>query len=241
MEVLNMGFEPYAVIVNGICKQLCLKVFPEMSTVTRAIEICNIVEPVESRTNEPIEWACLKRDHKVYAFLAQGIASFPRKECLSEALGASSTDNYPDESIRIPRNQVTELVRDLLTGRARKNLICIISVLSVWFPHISSKGCKTFDGGFVLLENCLQKFKLPEPVLCIGGILQVQLLGRVQKQEIDSLYYICERDFSRIHRFGASIRGWEHMILNTLPGARGIMVNDYDYDGEDDDSDDQYN
>ena len=31
------------------------------------------------------------------------------------------------------------------------------------------------------------------------------------------------------------------MILNTLPGARGIMVNDYDYDGEDDDSDDQYN
>ena len=50
-----------------------------------------------------------------------------------------------------------------------------------------------------------------------------------------------ERDFSRIHRFGASIRGWEHMILNTLPGARGIMVNDYDYDGEDDDSDDQYN
>ncbi|XP_027151396.1 F-box protein At4g00755-like isoform X2 [Coffea eugenioides] len=71
-----------------------------MSTVTRAIEISNIVEPVESRTNEPIEWACLKRDHKVYAFLAQGIASFPRKECLSEALGASSTDNYPDESIQ---------------------------------------------------------------------------------------------------------------------------------------------
>ena len=52
-----------------------------------------------------------------------------------------------------------------------------------------------------------------------------------------------ERDFSRIHRFGASIRDWEHMILNTLPGARWIMVNDYDYDGdgEDDDLDDQYN
>ncbi|XP_027158008.1 F-box protein At4g00755-like [Coffea eugenioides] len=232
-----------------------------MSTVTRAIEISNIVEPVESRTNEPIEWACLKRDHKVYAFLAQGIASFPRKECLSEALGASSTDNYPDESIQntpepsdrigqrpsywSSKGEIDSAVTETLTYKLMAKL-CVITEIhiqpfQVWFPHISSKGCKIFDGGFVLLENCLQKFKLPEPVLCIGGILQVQLLGRVQKQEIDSLYYICERDFSRIHRFGASIRGWEHMILNTLPGARGIMVNDYDYDGEDDDSDDQYN
>ncbi|CDP19867.1 unnamed protein product [Coffea canephora] len=70
-----------------------------MSTVTRAIEISNIVEPVESRTNEPIEWACLKRDHKVYAFLAQGIAAFPRKDCLSEALGASSTGNCLSEAL----------------------------------------------------------------------------------------------------------------------------------------------
>lgn len=39
-------------------------------------------------------------------------------------------------------------------------------------------------------ENILQKFKLPEPVLCIGGILQVELLGRVQRQQLDGLYYI---------------------------------------------------
>lgn len=39
-------------------------------------------------------------------------------------------------------------------------------------------------------ENCLQAFKLPEPVLGIGGILQVELLGRVQRQEMDELYYI---------------------------------------------------
>ncbi|XP_027182145.1 F-box protein At4g00755-like [Coffea eugenioides] len=262
MEVLNMGFEPYAVIVNGICKQLCLKVFPEMSTVTRAIEISNIVEPVESRTNEPIEWACLKRDHKVYAFLAQGIASFPRKECLSEALGASSTDNYPDESIQntpepsdrigqrpsywSSKGEIDSAVPETLTYKLMAKL-CVITEIhiqpfQVWFPHISSKGCKIFDGGFVLLalfakvyirdsgpaalygENCLQAVQAAMTFLCIGG----------------------ERDFSRIHRFGASIRDWEHMILNTLPGARWIMVNDYDYDdydydGEDDDSDDQYN
>ncbi|XP_068650426.1 F-box protein At4g00755-like [Aristolochia californica] len=40
-------------------------------------------------------------------------------------------------------------------------------------------------------ENSLQTFKLPQPVLCIGGILQIELLGRVQKQEMDGLYYIC--------------------------------------------------
>lgn len=39
-------------------------------------------------------------------------------------------------------------------------------------------------------ENRLQKFTLPEPAFCIGGILQIDLLGRVQKQEMDGLYYI---------------------------------------------------
>lgn len=36
----------------------------------------------------------------------------------------------------------------------------------------------------------MQVFKLPRPVLCVGGILQVELLGRVQTQEMDQLYYI---------------------------------------------------
>ncbi|MBA0579094.1 hypothetical protein Gorai_021359, partial [Gossypium raimondii] len=40
-------------------------------------------------------------------------------------------------------------------------------------------------------ENRLQTFKLPEPILCIGGILQIELLSRVQRQEIDGLFYIC--------------------------------------------------
>ncbi|XP_071735956.1 F-box protein At4g00755-like [Rutidosis leptorrhynchoides] len=40
-------------------------------------------------------------------------------------------------------------------------------------------------------ENRLQRFELPEPVVCIGGFLQVELLGRVQKQDADGKYYIC--------------------------------------------------
>ncbi|KAJ0837278.1 hypothetical protein HanRHA438_Chr16g0776471 [Helianthus annuus] len=40
-------------------------------------------------------------------------------------------------------------------------------------------------------ENRLQRFKLPEPVVCIGGFLQIELLGRVQEQALDGKYYIC--------------------------------------------------
>ncbi|XP_077243127.1 F-box protein At4g00755-like [Tasmannia lanceolata] len=49
-------------------------------------------------------------------------------------------------------------------------------------------------------ENHLQTFKLPQPVLCIGGILQIELLGMVQQQEINGLYYACVRHVQVIGR-----------------------------------------
>ncbi|MCL7048085.1 hypothetical protein MKW94_005850, partial [Papaver nudicaule] len=39
-------------------------------------------------------------------------------------------------------------------------------------------------------ESCLQSFKLPEPVLAMGGLLQIELLGRVQLSPDDGLYYL---------------------------------------------------
>ncbi|CAM8925098.1 unnamed protein product [Rhodiola kirilowii] len=41
----------------------------------------------------------------------------------------------------------------------------------------------------MLQENSLQKFQLPEPALCIGGYLKIELLGRVQR-DLDDMYYI---------------------------------------------------
>ncbi|XP_062213126.1 F-box protein At4g00755-like [Phragmites australis] len=43
----------------------------------------------------------------------------------------------------------------------------------------------------MLQENVLQSFRLPRTVLCIGGVVKVELLGRIQKQATDGLYYIC--------------------------------------------------
>lgn len=40
-------------------------------------------------------------------------------------------------------------------------------------------------------EDTLQTFELPKPTLCIGGIFQIELMGRVQTQQTDGLFYIC--------------------------------------------------
>ncbi|MCD9646316.1 hypothetical protein HAX54_036082 [Datura stramonium] len=49
-------------------------------------------------------------------------------------------------------------------------------------------------------ENCLQNFKLPEPVLCVGGYLHIELLGRALKCDLDDLFYICIRHVTVVGR-----------------------------------------
>lgn len=93
-------FELYAVITNGVCKQLCMRMFPEISNISQAIGIRNIIEPSEFRPSESPEWARLMREHRVCASLTRGLASDMSTDCISEAIFASSTDNYPQESIR---------------------------------------------------------------------------------------------------------------------------------------------
>ncbi|XP_041008247.1 F-box protein At4g00755-like isoform X4 [Juglans microcarpa x Juglans regia] len=201
--------------------------------------------PTKLNGDNSSEWERLKRDHRVYAFLARGLSPSIRTDCLSEPISASSTDNYPDESIRNtlePGDRVENRasywssegendpnVPETLTYTLVANL-CVVTEIRVQpfqaffqygFPIYSSKAVR-FRMGYprrplefnndklashewgdeiiwtytspefpMAQENFLQAFKLPEPVLCIGGILQVELLGRVQRQEMDELYYIC--------------------------------------------------
>lgn len=74
--------------------------YPELVGFSHVIEVNDVIEPDEFKLNNSIEWRCLKRDHRIYAFLARGFDSFMRKDCLFEAICASSTDNYPEESIQ---------------------------------------------------------------------------------------------------------------------------------------------
>lgn len=78
-------------------------------------------------------------------------------------------------------------------------------------------------------ENILQSFKLPRPVICIGGIVQIELIGRVQKCEIDDLYYIgisyvqvAGLPLSRVFDVGI-LESSGNLILKYLAGARGHL------------------
>ncbi|GKD77151.1 F-box protein-like protein isoform X1, partial [Tanacetum coccineum] len=87
------------VVANGLSKQLCIRVFPEVSSIAHVIEVNDMIEPLQIRHETSPDWSRLEREHKVYAFLARGLTSFMRKDCILEAIVASSTDNYPQESI----------------------------------------------------------------------------------------------------------------------------------------------
>ncbi|OVA14163.1 hypothetical protein BVC80_1787g266 [Macleaya cordata] len=222
--------------------------FPEVSSATSAIEVNNMIEPIEAESTDSV-LENLKRNHRVYALLARGLTPNLRKDCILEAIGASSTDNYPEESIQHtlePSDRVNERasywssegesdpgVPETLTYKLASKL-CFITEINIQpfqaffqygFPIYSAKAVRFKMGHFkapemerdlmdefeaghrsvddyivwtyvspdfpMLQENCLQKFKLPQPVLCVGGILQIELLGRVQQQEMDGLYYIC--------------------------------------------------
>lgn len=237
------------VIEHGICRQLCFKKFPEISGTAHDFEVNNLMEPVNVGLRKSTEFELLKRNHRIYSFLSKGLSPVIRKDCILVAISASSTDNYPTESIQntlealdvfdngalywssggesdpsVPETLLYKLVAKL----------CVITEIHVHpfqayfqygFPIYSCAAVRfrlghlrnlelletlldnTFmdhtleDDRFVWTytspefpmaqESVLQKFELPEPALCMGGYMLVELLGRVQKQEIDGLYYIC--------------------------------------------------
>ncbi|KAI3808833.1 hypothetical protein L1987_24795 [Smallanthus sonchifolius] len=238
------------VIMNGLSKQFCIRMFPEVSSVAHVIEVSDRIEPVQNRHETCTEWSCLEREHRVYALLAKGFTSFMRKDCILEAIVASSTDNYPQESIHHtlePDDRVDQRasywssegefdpsIPETLVYKLNANL-CVITEIHIHpfqayfqfgFPIYSAKAVRfrlghprpayEFENNIkdepssllrsisenvvwtytspsfpMAQESRLQKFKLPQHALCIGGYLQIELLGRVQKQEMDEKYYIC--------------------------------------------------
>ena len=87
-------------ITNGLCKHLCLRRFPQLSRVDHVNELGGTAKRhAEAGSSNFMEWEALEREHRVYAFLARHCFSFAVGECISEAIIASSTDIYPEESI----------------------------------------------------------------------------------------------------------------------------------------------
>ncbi|KAL4586049.1 hypothetical protein LXL04_010680 [Taraxacum kok-saghyz] len=221
------------VISNGLNKQLCLKRFPQLASITHDPPNADVA----------------------YAALFQSLTKFPQSYCIADPVSASSTDNYPEESILNtldPRVKILhrnsywsstgsddEEKPETLIYNLTSNF-CVISeiylhpfqaLFQLDFPIYSSKYVRfkmghpkswnELDRDFMESQECaddkfvwtytsemfpmaqenrLQRFKLPEPVICMGGFLQVELLGRVQKQAADGKYYICVAHVQAIGR-----------------------------------------
>ncbi|KAF3674244.1 putative ATPase ASNA1 -like protein [Capsicum annuum] len=237
------------VVTNRLAKQLCVGRFQQLSRITRITEP-DLSEPeTKDVGSSNSNWDILKREHEVYASLLQAIESSKscQNDCIGYAVSASSTDNYPDESIvntlipmdkylnrpsywsskghsdpNAPETLIYKLKADLcvITEVCMKPFEAyfqpgkpIYSAKSVRFRLGHPKSLRDesdllkmpqqepADDKFIWTytseefpmtqEKCFQRFKLPEPVVCVGGYLQIQLLGRVQRQEMDDLFYIC--------------------------------------------------
>ncbi|KAG0474325.1 hypothetical protein HPP92_014011 [Vanilla planifolia] len=232
------------VIANGFSKKLCLRMCPEASNVTDLLET-NCLCTSDAVSSSDAELRRSEREHRLFSYLGHCIVSLDgNRNCIFQSIHASSTDNFPDESIdntlepndRVDRRpsywssegQSDPQVPETLTYRLLSNL-CVIDEIIIqpfkaYFQYgnpIYSASAVRFRMGHSRLpfetaavniqainvdnyvwtyvspefpmvqENTLQSFKLPRPALCIGGILQIELLGRVQVQEMDGLYYIC--------------------------------------------------
>ncbi|KAL9270779.1 F-box protein-like protein [Drosera capensis] len=247
------------VISNSLCRQLCIRLFPQLSCVVSVVDLTERAGmPAEVGTSRSIESENEEREHRVYASLARGLISPEVDNCVLEAISASTTDNYPEESIhntleardRVGRRasywsssgQSNPAVPEKLIYKLQSDFYIvteisvqpfqaffqpnspIYSAKSVRFRmghpilsydskdfHMDGKqpsdedfhmdGKQPSDDKFVWTytsqefpmaqENRLQIFQLPQPALCIGGFLMIELLGRVQRQEMDGLLYIC--------------------------------------------------
>ncbi|XP_073001644.1 F-box protein At4g00755 isoform X2 [Typha latifolia] len=238
------------VVTNGFSKKLCLRICPEVSNFTCIMEVSSLNTNQEAGSSTAMEWKNLESQHKIYAYLFHCLVS-PKgnKDCIHHCLGASSTDNFPDESIANtlePSDRVDMRpsywssggkrdpgIPESLTYRLTSGL-CVINEIKIkpfkaFFqfgdPIYSAKSVRFSMGYFKLTrdsecyvsdenegqlavdenyvwtyvspefpmsqDNVLQSFKLPRPALCIGGVVKIELLGRVQKQAMDNLYYIC--------------------------------------------------
>ncbi|XP_020570995.1 F-box protein At4g00755-like [Phalaenopsis equestris] len=231
------------VIENGFCKNFCSRICFEVSNFAHVTEISS-VQSSEAGSSSGAEWRSLEREHRVYSYLSHCMVSpLAKRDCILEAICASSTDNFPDESIEntLEPNDRVDIRPSYWSSEGQKNpevpetltysllsKLCVINEIKIqpfeaYFqngsPIYSAKSVRfrmgycsspseTSKNGQVstvddyrwiyvspefkmLQENALQSFKLPRPVLCIGGVLQIELLGRVQAQEMDGLYYIC--------------------------------------------------
>ncbi|XP_025796789.1 F-box protein At4g00755-like isoform X3 [Panicum hallii] len=237
------------VIANQFSKIQCLRVCPEVSNFT-SIEASSSGSDVKEDVGSSAAagWENQKRDHRVYMHLSHSLLShYNSRNCIIRCIGASSTDNFPEETIENTLEPIDHVEMSLSywsSGGQRDpsfpecliymlhSDLCLIDEIKIQpfqaffqygspiysaqyvrfrmgYPKLplcpeqlvsdENEGQLTADDNYtwtyaspefpMLQENVAQSFKLPHAVVCIGGVVKIELLGRIQKQAIDGLYY----------------------------------------------------
>ncbi|MCL7047961.1 hypothetical protein MKW94_016269 [Papaver nudicaule] len=148
----------------------------------------NIIVPLENKSAGSMEVEKLKNNHRVHEFLAQGLTASPGN-CIYETISASITDNYPEESILN-----TLEPRDRITFFQYSFPIYSSKVVRFRVGHFTDQDMETdlvdeFEAGRRHIEDHVvwtytsEDFpmvhqNLPKPVLAVGGVLQIELVGR---------------------------------------------------------------
>jgi hypothetical protein len=99
----------YRVVVeNDFCKRLCERLCPEAATFTSAVEVSRsaplpLPPPAPAPAPAPessAARAAAEAQFRIYSYLCgQLAAAHPSVDCILHCVGASSTDNFPDETM----------------------------------------------------------------------------------------------------------------------------------------------
>ncbi|KAJ0250038.1 hypothetical protein HA466_0142490 [Hirschfeldia incana] len=255
------------VIRYGLSKNLCFKLFHQLTCVDRVNEESS---PASSTSLIDDTTKLLEREHRAFALLAKGCTSSPIRSCIADAISASSTDNFPEESIIKTLDERVKIgatpsywsssgqhkasVPETLLYKLKGDL-CVVTEFSIHpFQAYFQPGSPIYSSHYVRFrlghldnknsleknnyvwtytsqqfamaqENRLQNFKLPEPVVCVGGYMLIEFLGRVQTQETDGLYYIC---MAHVRVMGRSLgKSFRLVDPEDVSGKFGLKVVSY--------------
>lgn len=92
-------------IGNEFTKRLCRRMCPEAATFARAVVVTRSPPPPpasasESETSLDAEYKARQGAHTAYSYLAATLVSRkPSMDLMMRCVGASSTDNFPDETV----------------------------------------------------------------------------------------------------------------------------------------------
>ncbi|KQK23987.1 F-box protein At4g00755 [Brachypodium distachyon] len=287
-------------VESGVCKSLCVKLCPEAAVFTSAVEVSRSPPTAAESSSgggsggREDDARSQESQFRIFSCLCGAVlhsTTKPDADCIQNCFGASSTDNFPDESMDstlqpqdrinlnpsywssggqddpdVPESLTYKLASDICVVREIK-LQPFKAYFQIGFPIYSPKmvrfrfgHCKLPHGTEsyltdedenlamiadenyvwtytspefpVLQENMLQSFRLPRPVLCIGGVVKIELLGRVQKQATDDKYYICVchaqvvgRSLSPVFVVDIADAGG-HAVLKYSPGVRNLGAED---------------